>query len=126
VGGTSASKITLTAAAAQHKIARSFTGTVFGFYAKAGTAAYMGLSFDGGTNAQVYKLSDGTLSTVVGTVVASIVPLPATGWYSLAFSATAGTTLTVAFGDTAAHAVPGTSWTPAGTETVFFYNAQGG
>ena len=124
-GGTLASLVTLTAATAQHKITRSFAGSTFGLYVKAGTAHFIGLSFSGGTNAQVYNLSTGALSTVVGTVVASISPLPAAGWYVLTYTEAAGSTLTISFGDTAAHAVPGTSWTAAGTETFDIYNAQG-
>jgi len=124
-GGTTASKFTAANANAQHKVTRAFTGTTFGLYVKAGTAAFVGLSFDGGTNAQVYNLTTGALSTVVGTVVASIAPLTTTGWYVITLSAAAGTTVTIQFGDTAPHAVPGTSWSAAGTETWFLYNVQG-
>ena len=102
---------------------------VFSIYAKAGTVNFLGLgrSTDSGTTytaKAVFNLATGAVESSSGVTATGIVPY-GNGWYRVSITiadVTNGPLMTYSVGDTAAHAVPGTPWTAAGTETIFAFN----
>jgi hypothetical protein len=101
-------------------------------YAKAGTVNFLGLSnTTAGVNYAVFDLSNGTVSSTggSGTTTTSRISGPfLNGFYRLEISFTVsgstGGSVNLTPGDTAAHAIPGTTWNAAGTENVYAWGAQ--
>ena len=126
-GATSAWTLTCSAATGYHRFydGGSCIQRCRSLYAKAGTVGFLSITGQGGAGSVVYNLNTGTIDAVsTGTGAIQSV---GGGWYRCIFDqliVSAGTFI-VCVGDTAAHALgPGTSWTAAGTETVYVFGAQ--
>jgi hypothetical protein len=74
----------------------------------------------------VFNLATGAVTNITGTGVTATATPVANGFYKCTINDAANVTsfFVVGMADTAAHAVPGTTWTPAGTETVILWEAQ--
>jgi hypothetical protein len=127
-----AAKLQATAVAGTHLISHPVSGLVsassyaFSAFAKAGTASWLAFS-DSAGNGVVFDLTNGLVAQEIAGARGAIHPMAgAAGWYRCTMTWTNATSTgpAISYGDTQAHAVPGASWTPAGTETVFVYGAQ--
>jgi hypothetical protein len=123
----SAWTVTATASTGEHRLYQSWTNTdgqthTHSVYAKAGTVSWIGLTDGGGAySGQV------NLATCAATGNVTSQALGSTGWcrFWLVHAITGpGNYTTINLGDTQTHAVAGTSWTAAGTETVLLYGAN--
>ena len=119
-GGSIASGLTAIAGLSLHRLFQPFgpVGPVcrFSFYGKAGTTNFIGMGNNAGDGA-VYNVSAGTFSNVSGAATNVTMVSQGGGWWKCSWDGPAGATPVWSFGDTAANAVQGTSWTAAGTET---------
>lgn len=124
-GTTTADKLTMAAANAEHRIYQDTVDGQFSksVFAKAGTASF--ISIGTGTAAAsnaVFNLSNGTVSSSVA-CTATIVSVGG-GWYRCCIYDGAATTFFVVnVGTSAANAVPQQSWLGAG-ETVYLWQVQ--
>lgn len=100
------------------------TSYVKSIYAKAGTASYIAISYGLAPQYAVFNVSTGAVSSSVG-VAASITSV-GNGWYLCSITPTTligQQYVVINMGDSAAHAVPGTSYVGSGS-TVQIYRAS--